>query len=238
MNRELLAKVESIRFGIGKIDCADWNQVAEQAGTTVLAVQVVARGLGVGRPGAMPPSTAVTPAEAVQGEWSWEGRLVIVDGANVAGWGRPRGAPRLAQLLALVRWLQDHGARVTCWLDASFRWALKAHSAEDASVLERLLQEEADVFRQAPAGGGADLYVLSDAMGDPECLIVSGDRYQREVDEHPVEFGWVAEEPWRFVRGSVASNGDLLLNGTERVPVCGDCEAYLRTSDGKEVSGE
>ena len=177
-------------------------------------------------------------ADAAAGERSWEGRLVIVDGANVSGWGRPRGAPRLAQLLALVRWLQARGARVTCWLDASFRWAVKVHSAEDSAVLERLFQEEADVFRQAPAGGGAhnkaDVYVLLDAMGDPECLIVSGDRYQREVDEHPEEFGWVMQEPWRFVRGSVASNGDLLLDGTERVPVCGDCETYLQPHDDAE----
>lgn len=178
--------------------------------------------------------TAVVPA--VGGVLPWTGRYVAIDGANVAWWGQKKGEPRLAQVLAICRCFSGNGVRFSCWFDATFRWAVKRFSERDAAVLDRILKEEPQVFKQSPAGGGeggdaikADVFVLRDVAGVPNALVLSGDLFRHEAETDPEAFGWVKREPWRFIRGVVAGNGDVLLgtNGEVRIPVADNPETYI-----------
>ena len=227
----------------------DDGEIAARTGTTAMAVRIVRKGLGRGgtavagtwQPRALrtePPAAAVpeAPASAPTAGCPWTGRFAVVDGANVAGWGRSRGQPRLAQPLAVVRYLQANGARCVCLFDANFRWALKRRLPNDADVLERLLREEPGVFKQSPAGAGpdgkplkADSFVLREAASEPDGMVVSNDLYRAEADAAPDAFGWVRREPDRFIRGMAATTGDLLLgaSGEVRIPVADDPATYI-----------
>lgn len=236
----------------------DDREIAAQLGTTAQAVRVIRKGvervrrmgsasLPAAEPTAVEDATTDVSATGMStdglsavpsgaGEVPWGGRYVAIDGANVAGWGRRKGEPRLAQVLALCRWLSDHGVRFTCWFDAGFRWAVKGFSESDSAVLERVLKAEPGVFKQSPAGGGADgetikadPFVLRDAAGVPGGLVVSNDLYRTEAEKDSEAFGWTQREPDRFIRGAVAGNGDLLLgaNGEVRIPVADDASRYI-----------
>lgn len=229
------------------------GEIAVRLGTTAMAVRVLRKGLGGQKTTASAPSEGapVTTAPAVQvaadgvpatgpqlvsAVCPWRGRYVAIDGANVAGWGQKKGEPRLAQVLAVCRYFSENGVRFSCWFDATFRWAVKRFSERDAAVLDRILKEEPQVFKQSPAGGGvggdvikADVFVLRDVAGVPDGLVLSGDLFRHEAETDPEAFGWVKREPWRFIRGVVAGNGDVLLgtNGEVRIPVADNPETYI-----------
>lgn len=227
----------------------DDAEIAVRAGTTAMAVRVVRKGLGrcgsaASGPQAWQPQALRTeaPAAGVPGARGpaagcpWTGRFAVVDGSNVAGWGRPRGQPRLAQPLAAVRYLQANGVRCICLFDANFRWALKRRLPHDADVLDRLLQDEPEVFKQSPAGAGpdgkpikADVFILREAAAEPDGLVITNDLYRAETGADSDAFGWVAREPARFIRGICGAKGDLLLgaSGEVRIPVAGDPASYL-----------
>ena len=180
----------------------------------------------------VPP--AVVPS--LVGAFPWTGRYAAIDGANVAGWGQKKGEPRLTQVLAVCRYFSGNRVRFSCWFDATFRWAVKRFSERDAEILERILQEEPQIFKQSPAGGveggdaiKADVFVLRDVAGVPDGMVVSNDLYRREAEMDPESFGWVKREPERFIRGGIAGNGDVLLgnNGEVRIPVADDPASYI-----------
>ena len=173
----------------------------------------------------------------------WTGRFVAMDGANISGWSRRRGEPRLAQTLAICRWLEDHGVRFGCWFDASFRHCLRKCSPKDAVALETLLQNYPELFKSAPAGVdsqgnsiGADAYVLRDADSFPDGLVLTSDLYRSEAKENPHLFGWTQDHSERRITGQIASNGDVLLgdNGEVRIAVHDDIEFYVDINKNKK----
>lgn len=182
------------------------------------------------------PSVPTAVCPAVGGALPWTGRYVAIDGTNVAGWGQRKGEPRLAQVLAVCRYFSGTGVRFACWFDSNFRWVVKRFSERDAAVLERILKEEPGVFKQSPAGSGAggeaikaDPFVLRDAAGEPDGMVLSDDLFRREAEADPAAFGWAQREPERLIKGAVAGNGDVLLgaNGEVRIPVADDPSEYI-----------
>lgn len=237
----MLGMMESIREALLRGE--EEESVAGRLGTTLQAVRVIRKGLGNAVPAAdvRPSWTTATSAgtrPAAAGQCPWSGRFAVVDGANVAGWGGQRkGEPRLAQVLAICRYFSENGVRFACRFDANFRWCLKRHSERDADVLDQVFRNEPQLFRQSPAGQGptgetikADPFVLRDAESETDGLIVSNDLYRREAAANPEAFGWVLREPWRFIRGDIAPNGDVVLGagGEVRIPVREDPEFYIR----------
>ncbi|MBW3632196.1 MAG: hypothetical protein KY456_04120 [Chloroflexi bacterium] len=106
------------------------------------------------------------------------GRKIIVDGANVAYAEKgERGEPKLANLLAVRRQLQDLGYDPIIVVDASLR-----HTIDDAEQYETL--EDEGVIKQAPSGTEADYFVVRLAE-DFEARIVSNDQFEPYLDRFP-----------------------------------------------------
>lgn len=244
-----LAKAAAIRAALGRGESDE--QIAANLGTTLQAVRVVRKGLGLAQTTRMAnrPQTFArqdlvrrTPASAVRRvpaapACPWRGRFASVDGANVAGWGQRRGEPRLAQTLALCRWFSDNGVRFVCWFDSNFRWAVRQFNPCHADILEQTLQREPSLFKLSPAGvtangipRKADPFVLQDASSMPGGLVVSNDLYRKEVESNPQSFGWLNQHPERRITGQTAANGDILLGdeGLIRIPVNNDPMSYIR----------
>lgn len=234
MNDSPIAFATRIRQALAEGETHE--SVALRLNTSLRAVEVVAKGMKGGcvrRPLATSPGPKRYP---VSHNCPWHGRFVSLDGANVAGWSRRRGEPRLAQTLAVCRWLSTNGVRFSCWFDSNFRWCLRKYAPRDAAVLDAILREEPNLFKQAPAGRNAagesikaDGFVIRDAGSYPDGLILTGDLYRREAREAPAVFGWTQTHPERRITGQIAANGDVLLgdNGEIRIPVNDDSESYI-----------
>ena len=248
MNCDIRQRTEAIRSALMR-GVAD-EQIAANLGTTLQAVRVVRKGLGLTQMRGMVarPPTVVrqdlarrSPPQAMCREQGasacpWRGRFASVDGANVAGWGQRRGEPRLAQTLALCRWFSDNGVRFVCWFDSNFRWSVRHFNPSHADVLEQILQREPGLFKVSPAGvtangvpRKADPFVLQDASSMPGGLVVSDDLSRKEIESSPQGFGWLSRHPERRITGQTAANGDILLgdNGLIRIPVNNDPMFYI-----------
>lgn len=105
-------------------------------------------------------------------------RKIVVDGANVA-WEEQTsdGKPRVANLVAARRELQETGFDPTIIVDATLR-----HDIDDAAQLEAFFDDGR--VHQAPAGVAADGYVLqlADELGTE---FVSNDMYEPYRDRYP-----------------------------------------------------
>lgn len=245
-NPTILSKTMAIRSALlrGEPD----EVIASRLGTTLQAVRVVRKGLGMMQPvaavnrsglGCRPGSVGRLPTMRVPVmtvKCPWRGRFASTDGTNVSGWGQRRGEPRIAQSLALCRWFSDNGVRFVCWFDANFRWCLRRFNPHHADVLEQVLQREPNLFKMPPAGvkadgeaRKADTFVIQDASSVPNGLVVSNDLYRAEVAANPQAFGWLTRHPERRITGQVAANGDLLLgdDGLIRIPVNNDPMFYI-----------
>lgn len=249
MNCDIRQRTEAIRYALmrGESD----EQIAVGLGTTLQAVRVVRKGLGLPqtmgithRPQAFGcrgvinrPAVPTVRRPMTKSACPLHGRFASVDGANVAGWGQRRGEPCLAQTLALCRWFSDNGVRFVCWFDSNFRWAVRQFNPRHADVLEQILQREPGLFKVSPAGvtangipRKADPFVLQDASSMPGGLVVSNDLYRKEVESNPQGFGWLTRHPERRITGQIAANGDILLgdDGHIRIPVNNDPRSYIR----------
>ncbi len=246
---DAIARATAIRAALGRGEADE--QIAVSLGTTVQAVRVVRKGLGLAQTTGMAKSSqtfmrqdhaarsaasAMRRAPAIPA-CPWRGRFASVDGANVAGWGQRRGEPCLAQTLALCRWFSDNGVRFVCWFDSNFRWAVRQFNPRHADVLEQILQREPSLFKMSPAGvtangvpRKADPFVLQDASSMPGGLVVSNDLYRKEIESNPQGFGWLTHHPERRITGQIAANGDILLgdDGRIRIPVNNDPMSYIR----------
>ena len=246
---DAIARATAIRAALGRGEADE--QIAVSLGTTLQAVRVVRKGLGLAhtvgmanRPQTFARQNLVrcTPTSAMRcapanSACPWRGHFASVDGANVSGWGQRRGEPCLAQTLALCRWFSDNGVRFVCWFDASFRWAVRQFNTRHADVLEQILQREPGLFKMSPAGVSAngvprkaDPFVLQDASSMPGGLVVSNDLYRKEIESNPQVFGWLTHHPERRITGQIAANGDILLgdDGRIRIPVNNDPMSYIR----------
>lgn len=260
----LQAKMEAIRAALLLGEPVD--TIVARLGTTPQAVENIRRGMGraalrpsrvVSHP-SVPYRCTAYPAnspyatryrmETVRQEHMpasedccpWRGRFVSIDGTNVAGWSRRRGEPRLVQTLAICRWFDRHHVKYVCWFDANFRHCVEQWSRHngvgDAEALGRILAEQPDLFKQAPAGVAesgrpikADPFILRDASSVPNGLILSCDLYRLEAQTNPELFGWTQRHPDRRITGGIAANGDVFLgaNAEVRIPVVDDVQSYI-----------
>lgn len=126
---------------------------------------------------------------------------VVVDGANVAYAELSRDEePRVSNLVAMVKWLQQKGFEPIVIIDASLRYEV-----DDPDRLEALLDERE--YRQAPARTDADYFILETAerLG---ALVVSNDEFEDRADDYP----WIDERrvPFMIVQGEVELYEDRL----------------------------
>ena len=121
-------------------------------------------------------------------------RTAVVDGANVAYLERTaKGKPRIANLIAVRRALEDEGYDPIIIVDASL-----IHEVDDRQQLDALIENQ--TIRQVPAGTDADFFVLTTAE-QQDGVVVSNDRY----DPYQHEFPWIRERriPLMIVEGQV-----------------------------------
>jgi hypothetical protein len=121
-------------------------------------------------------------------------RVAVVDGNNVA-YAEPtsNGSPRMSNLVAMRRALDDLGYKSLIIVDAALR-----HIIDDPNQLEALLDDK--VIRQAPAQTDADYFVLelAEEMGG---IVVSNDEFEEYRGQHP----WISKRrvPFMIVNGHV-----------------------------------
>ncbi len=119
-------------------------------------------------------------------------RPIIVDGANVA-WEEQTadGKPRVANIVAARRELEEAGYEPTILVDATLR-----HDIDDPDQLEALFDNKA--VHQAPAGRAADGFVLQLA-DEQACPFVSNDMFQPYRDRYP----WIEDRrrPYMIIDG-------------------------------------
>jgi hypothetical protein len=123
-----------------------------------------------------------------------EKRFIVVDGANVAFESTSNGGkPRLSNILAVCKVLEDRGYEPIVIVDAALR-----HKIDDPEQLEALIDKKR--ILQAPAGTDADYFVLETAHQQHAC-VVSNDTYKDRLDHFP----WIKERrvPVMFAAGEV-----------------------------------
>jgi hypothetical protein len=128
----------------------------------------------------------------------------VVDGANVAYEERGKaGKPRMGNIMAIKRQLEERGYRTIIIVDASLR-----HEVDDPKQLEAL--EEQKVVRQAPAGTDADFFVLKAAEAD-DAIVVSNDTF----GPYQQDFPWIKKRrvPYMIVKGEPHLYEQRLPNG-------------------------
>lgn len=105
-------------------------------------------------------------------------RVIVVDGSNVA-WenASAAGQPRVSNLVAARRTLEEHGYDPIMIVDATLR-----HQVDDPDQLEALMDDERVL--QAPAGTQADYFALATAK-EQGCQIVSNDTFEQWSEEFP-----------------------------------------------------
>lgn len=105
-----------------------------------------------------------------------EGKVVIVDGSNVAHSSEGDHA-RLQNIRLVVEKLREEGCEAVVVVDAALR-----HQIDDTAGYEQLV--EAGEIKQAPAGTDADYFILSFAR-ELDASVVSNDRFKDRLDAFP-----------------------------------------------------
>src|SRR5512138_564529 len=109
-------------------------------------------------------------------------RIAVVDGTNIAYEEPSRGGkPKVGNLIAVKKALEQRGYEPIIIVDASFR-----HEADDPEQLEALI--DSLQVRQAPAGTQADYFVLETAE-HKNAIVVSNDQYKQYREQYP----WIDE---------------------------------------------
>ena len=122
------------------------------------------------------------------------GQPIVVDGSNVAHEeASSEGKPRISNLVAMHRALEEEGYEPTTIVDATLR-----HVIDDPDQLEALF--EAGRIHQAPAGTAADGFVLQQA-DEVGCRVVSNDTFEPYRDR----YGWIEDRrlPYMIIDGKV-----------------------------------
>ncbi len=123
-----------------------------------------------------------------------ERQVAVVDGSNI-GYEEKSGRhqPKVGNLLAVRRVLEEQGYQVIIIIDASFH-----HAVDDPQQLEKLLAEQ--IVRQAPAGTDADFFVLKTAE-ELDAVVVSNDTYE----PYQQQFAWIKDRrlPLMIIGGQV-----------------------------------
>ena len=105
-----------------------------------------------------------------------EGKVVIVDGSNVAHSSEGDHA-RLQNIRLVVEKLREEGCEAVVVVDAALR-----HQIDDEAGYEQLV--ESGEIKQAPAGTDADYFILSFAR-ELDASVVSNDRFKDRLAAFP-----------------------------------------------------
>lgn len=131
-------------------------------------------------------------------------KVIVVDGANIAYVERSQeGKPKVSNLTAVAKALQEEGFEPVIIVDASLRY-----DVDDPDQLEALI--DAQRVRQAPSGTDADYFVLETAA-DYDALVVTNDEYQAYRDR----YSWIKDRrvPVMIVNGEVELYAPRLHTG-------------------------
>lgn len=127
-------------------------------------------------------------------ETSEGGKVIVVDGANVAYEEcDDDGHPKVHNILAVRRLLKERGYDPVVIVDASLKYKV-----DDEQRFESLIEEQ--IIRQVPAKTDADYFVLKTAE-QHEAMIISNDQYKDYLPEFP----WINERrvPLMIIKGEV-----------------------------------
>jgi hypothetical protein len=127
--------------------------------------------------------------------------VVVVDGSNIAFEEQSNGGkPRLANIIAVSKAIEDRGYEPIVIVDAALR-----HKIDDPDQLEAMI--EAKKVRQAPAGTDADFFVLETAE-QLDAQVVSNDVYKPYQEKYP----WIMQRriPLMIIKGAVEFYDHLL----------------------------
>lgn len=122
------------------------------------------------------------------------GKLIVVDGANVA-WSEQSSdrKPKVSNLVAMRQALEAEGLDPIIIIDASLRY-----DVDDPDQLEGMI--DGQHVRQSPAGTEADYFILKTAE-QQEANIVSNDTFEKYRDEY--DWIWDRRIPYMIVEGEV-----------------------------------
>jgi len=127
--------------------------------------------------------------------------VVVVDGSNIAFEEQSKaGAPRIANIKAVISAIEDRGYEPIVIIDAALR-----HKIDDPDQLESMI--DAKRIRQAPAGTDADFFVLETAA-QLDAPVVSTDVYKPYQDKYP----WIGQRriPLMIIKGTVEFYDNML----------------------------
>ncbi len=130
-----------------------------------------------------------------------KGRIIVVDGANVAYEELSKeDKPKVGNIVAVRRALEKLGFEPIIIVDAALKYKV-----DDPEQLENLIEDQ--VVRQAPAGTEADYFVLATASRQ-HAQVVSNDRFGPYHDDYP----WIEDRrvPLMMVDGRVQLYEDKL----------------------------
>ena len=108
--------------------------------------------------------------------------VAVVDGSNVALYGERKKRGKLANILLMVKALEDRGFKVYTVVDASLR-----HKIDSPQKLEKLV--ELGKIIQVPPGTPADYFILSLAEAE-HGIVVSNDVFKEWREMFP----WVNDK--------------------------------------------
>jgi len=100
---------------------------------------------------------------------------VIIDGANVAHFGKEDSKPKLSNIFSAVRYLEENNHDFVIISDASLK-----HEIDDKEKYEKLLAD--DAIEEVPAGNNADHFILELAE-EENAYILSNDLFRDFADE-------------------------------------------------------
>lgn len=117
---------------------------------------------------------------------------IVVDGSNIA-YAEADGKPKVANLVAVCQALREANYEPMVIVDASLR-----HQVDDPQQLEELIRQ--GQVREAPAGTGADYFVLQLAE-QQQCGVVSNDTFE----EYEPQMPWIRRRrvPLMIIDGRV-----------------------------------
>ena len=129
------------------------------------------------------------------------GTEYLLDGSNIIHWNEYRNGITLKYLLAITEHLKKENQKYQVFFDASAPHVLRKQDPQEAELYEKLLKEDPEHFRQVPAGTRADDFLLLQADGNKDALILTQDLFRDHVGKYP----WIKTEK-RVIPGMILND--------------------------------
>lgn len=129
------------------------------------------------------------------------GTEYLLDGSNIIHWNEYRNGITLKYLLAITEHLKKENQKYQVFFDATAPHVLRKQDPQEAELYEKLLKEDPEHFRQVPAGTRADDFLLLQADGNKDALILTQDLFRDHVGKYP----WIKTEK-RVIPGMILND--------------------------------